>query len=65
MGFFKNPAGFFSTGILKIPMGMPTLADISSSTVKDFNMKSYRNTQKVPLLCVEVVLRSLEQRKGM
>ena len=47
MGFFKNPAGiFFSAGILKIPMGMPTLADIFSSTVKDFIMKSYRNNSE-------------------
>ena len=44
MRFFKNPAGIlFSAGILKIPMGMPTLADIFSSTVKDFIMKPYRN----------------------
>ena len=43
MGIFENPAGiFFSAGKLKIPAGMPTLADIFSSTVKYF-MKSYRN----------------------
>ena len=44
MGIFENLAGFFfSTGKLKIPAGMPTLADIFSSTVKYFIMKSYRN----------------------
>ena len=44
MGIFENPAGiFFSAGKLKIPMGMPTLADIFSSTVTYFIMKSYRN----------------------
>ena len=43
MGIFENPAGiFFSAGKLKISMGMPTLADIFSSTVKYFIMKSYR-----------------------
>ena len=56
---------FFSTGKLKIPAGMPTLADIFSSTVKYFIMKHIGITPSVPLLCVEVVLRSLEQRKGM
>ena len=44
MGIFENPAGiFFSAGKLKVPAGMPTLADIFSSTVKYFIMKSYRN----------------------
>ena len=42
MGFLKIPQDFF-VGILKIPMGMPTLADIFFSTVKDFIMRSYRN----------------------
>ena len=44
MGIFENPTGiFFSAGELKIPVGMPTLADIFPSTVKYFVMKSYRN----------------------
>ena len=66
MGIFENPAGFFfSAGKLKIPMGMPTLADIFSATVIYFIMKSYRNYSECSIVCVEVVLRSLEQRKGM
>ena len=66
MGIFENPTGiFFSAGKLKIPAGMLTLADIFSTTVKYFIMKSIGITQSVPFLCVEVVFRSLEQRKGM
>ena len=55
MGIFENPAGiFFSAGKLKIPMRMPTLADIFSSTVKYYIMKSYRNYSE----CSIVICRS-------
>ena len=39
-------------------MGMPTLADIFYSTVKDIGIN-----QKVPLLCVEVVFKKFGAEK--
>ena len=49
--FLKILRNFFSAGILKIPVGMLSLADIFSSTVKDFIMKSHRNNSEGSTIC--------------